>query len=110
MEMRTCEFCKCRTNAKLRRCCDAGYKADLKPSPQPPPNAPHRRNPPTGVTMKAVRLDLHLTAEEIDAIKREVTARNESLDDEDKWSDWRELARVWAVQGIRDRLAAERTT
>ena len=29
---RICEFCKCNTNAKLRRCCDKGYKADLEKS------------------------------------------------------------------------------
>jgi len=27
-----CEFCGCHTNAKLRRCCIAGYEADLRKS------------------------------------------------------------------------------
>lgn len=27
----TCEHCGCETNARLRRCCDAGYRADCKP-------------------------------------------------------------------------------
>lgn len=29
---RSCEFCGCRTNAHLRRCCDKGYNADAHPS------------------------------------------------------------------------------
>lgn len=27
-EFINCEFCGCYTNAKLRRCCDSGYRAD----------------------------------------------------------------------------------
>lgn len=28
-EFRLCQFCGCNTNARLRRCCEAGYEDDL---------------------------------------------------------------------------------
>jgi len=31
-EFFNCEFCRCRTNANLRRCCELGYEADLRKS------------------------------------------------------------------------------
>lgn len=31
VELRTCEFCGCKTNARLRRCCNKGYEVDRAP-------------------------------------------------------------------------------
>lgn len=28
-ELRVCEFCKCKTNAKIRRCCESGNQQDF---------------------------------------------------------------------------------
>lgn len=37
-EMRTCMYCGCNTNAKVRRCCDEGHNADRE-APEPPREA-----------------------------------------------------------------------
>ena len=36
MSERQCEFCGCRTNARLRACCENGRKADAEQTPAPP--------------------------------------------------------------------------
>lgn len=29
-EFRTCQYCKCKTNARIRACCDKGRSEDLR--------------------------------------------------------------------------------